>query len=506
MDQRLTEYESYEDNRDFGLKLCRYNDLRVQAEPYILKALSLDPPKKDLQPLLVNLLTIKLLRGDYDGAIETAETLHKQSLEFEWLRAEAYSHAGDFDAASEIMGPIGQQVVERARNRAKKRNEPISTFLFPASETASRFGELALRLDMFVKACRLGLTGIEKGIFAVDPAIISNESLLSYWAEQADDCLHIIRDKKEAYLYNVAYRKMHQNLDWYTFPDGKTLHRYLSIHNIQQAWEDQQRPPVLSLSQQHRREGWQRLQKLGMRDGDWFVALHVRETKQKDQKVPSNISLHRNSPIEDYVPLIEAVTDRGGWVVRLGGPDMTPLPDIEHVIDYALIGDEIRSDWMDLFLISQCRFLVGSPSGPFNVAIVFGVPVVGVNWFPFTAWPHSRQDLFIHARLRCQDNNKLMSIAEMTAPPITISQHPVFYENHRLDIIKNDPDDIANVAIEMLDRLEGRFIEDDADEQRQRRYKQMAQCDGVGFQSRVGRDFLRRHPHLIEDPHETEML
>ena len=62
--------------------------------------------------------------------------------------------------------------------------------------------------------------------------------------------------------------------------------------------------------------------------------------------------------IGTYLPAIKTVVAHGGWVFRMGNPTMKPLPAMEHVIDYAY--SDVRSDWMDVFLCSQCRFMIGT--------------------------------------------------------------------------------------------------------------------------------------------------
>jgi putative glycosyltransferase (TIGR04372 family) len=63
----------------------------------------------------------------------------------------------------------------------------------------------------------------------------------------------------------------------------------------------------------------------------------------------------------DYIKAIKAVTKAGGWVFRMGDPSMTPLPKMPQVIDYA--HNEIRCDWMDIFLGATFKFLIGTGSG-----------------------------------------------------------------------------------------------------------------------------------------------
>ena len=56
---------------------------------------------------------------------------------------------------------------------------------------------------------------------------------------------------------------------------------------------------------------------------------------------------------------MEEISQRGGWVIRLGGEAMLPVPDMNRVIDYPFSGlklDEMGfSSWQMLRLLRDKR-------------------------------------------------------------------------------------------------------------------------------------------------------
>ena len=52
----------------------------------------------------------------------------------------------------------------------------------------------------------------------------------------------------------------------------------------------------------------------------------------------------------------------GGWVIRIGDSNLSPLPALANFFDYCR--SEMRADWMDIFLLANCRFMLGTNSGP----------------------------------------------------------------------------------------------------------------------------------------------
>ena len=88
---------------------------------------------------------------------------------------------------------------------------------------------------------------------------------------------------------------------------------------------------------------------------------------------------YRNATIGNYVKAFERITERGGWVSRMGDATMTKLPEMERVIDYAFT--KYKSDLMDLFLIKKCRFFIGCQSGILDIASLFQKPTLIINMY-----------------------------------------------------------------------------------------------------------------------------
>ncbi len=134
----------------------------------------------------------------------------------------------------------------------------------------------------------------------------------------------------------------------------------------------------------------------------WFVCIHVREGGYSEDF--ENI---RNADINNYIEAIQYITNRGGWVFRMGDPSMKRLPPMEHVIDYA--NSRNRNALMDSFLIANCKYFVGTSSGILDTAILFNKPILltnAVHWL--MQLPQKRSDLIIFKHVHNkQDGRKL---------------------------------------------------------------------------------------------------
>lgn len=211
----------------------------------------------------------------------------------------------------------------------------------------------------------------------------------------------------------------------------------------------------------------------------------------------------RNADPLTYASAVEAIVARGGWVVRMGDPMLTStkLPPMDHVVDYA--HSDAKSDWMDVFLWADCRFLIGSCSGPAQIPGTFGVPVVQTNWCPVAPRYWNARDLQIPKLYWSDKESRLLTFAESIAPPLGFAQLPHHFADAGVRVIDNTPEELREVVVEMLDRVEGRAIYTREDDDLQGRFDRLEppvryRIPGGG--ARRGRDFLRRYAALFDEP------
>jgi putative glycosyltransferase (TIGR04372 family) len=191
----------------------------------------------------------------------------------------------------------------------------------------------------------------------------------------------------------------------------------------------------------------------------WFVCLHVRD----QGFFGTDSQNYRNSSISNYIPAIRYITERGGYVVRMGDSNVTALPPLDHVIDYAL--SKYRSELMDIYLISQCRFFIGSDSGVYDIALLFQKPICSVNTTEFAAafacLPHH---VFLPKHLYSIEKRRILSLSEM----ITSDLYPfAFNDLSKYIFIENTPEEILETTKEYLLFVETNKFSSSAEKQEQ---------------------------------------
>ena len=446
------------------------------------KAVSLRP---DLSLAHVLLSELLIANNRFDEAYAAWEKVFH--LEPDWTEVHsriqnAFYYCGQTWAARNIM----QKGLDDRNNFA--RNHQLDRLgIRILTEFPSAIGHIAV-LDSYVKMDMLGWRSPDQPVLLVNPRL-SNPCYLDYWRQYLPT---IITDPEAIKLISPVARYLEDRI--FTVMDSSCQQAvgedYIGAalqSLIQERWETENRSPLLVLRDSDDERGRQRLEQLGVPVDSWFISLHVREGKTVSRGA-------RDADITAYYKAIESVTTRGGWVIRMGDPSMTPLPSIPKVIDYA--HSQLRVDWMDIFLWARCRFFIGTQSGPAWVPPTFGVPCVATNWtFLCRRW--FGQDLFIPKLLWSEKENRYLTFAESLTSSVGVAESLDYFNSQGIRITDNTPEEINDVVIEMMDRLDGKLFYDDNDIQLQERFDRMWIQNSYKATGRIGRDFLKKWHHLL---------
>jgi len=274
---------------------------------------------------------------------------------------------------------------------------------------------------------------------------------------------------------------------------GPETYFWQAYAEISREWEQAGGGALLELSKHEIQRGQQTLIAMGIPRGAWYVCLHVRSEGFKPMHEGLQHTL--NADIKTYDLAIDAIVKRGGWVVRMGDPSMPKLPATKGVVDYA--HSRHKTDWMDIFLCGTCRFYVGTSSGLAYVPNLFAVPGVFTNWFPTGTRPLNSSDIFIPKLHWYDEQNDFVPFAESLAPPLGhIHANPTL-RTLRVSLKDNTREDLRDVVVEMLDRLEDKAAYTAEDKHLQARFDAVAANSRSFGNARVGRDFIRKYGRLL---------
>ena len=346
-------------------------------------------------------------------------------------------------------------------------------------------------LDTHVKARLLGLHPNNRIFLFLRPTdIVLNPVMLKYWRKY----ITIIEDEFTIRTLMPFKKYLQEDFGYTAIIKGSPVYIEHAKYIVQKEWEKQGRKSLFELTSEDKDFGWEQLSKIGIPKNSWFVSLHVRDAgfKLGSHLAKDEFDAYRNADIDNYKLAIQTIINSGGIVIRVGDPNMKNISPIEGMFDYA--HSDVRSNRMDIFLFSQCRFFIGVSSGPILNPILFGVPAIMTNFMPISGRPHASNCLFIPKHLWLKKENRYANYPEILSSDLGRIYTPHGYEEKNVDVIENSPEEINEVVIEMLDRLEGRFTYSKEDDERQEKLRELyRKYSGYGDLGRIGNKFIKKY-------------
>ncbi len=416
---------------------------------------------------------LELLIDDYSKSFSKSDFDKSLKIKKLVLESQELYMSGEFELArqtissAEILGPENPDIFEayaglarweeghysnrQLSNRIRGRELLINQHKVPYCFTSNLrildkgwsmfIGHIAL-LDFYVKAINLGLLSPEKRILVTSEQFIVNRAYLEYFVDYIDT--YILNDS-QYWNYENCFKAFSEHIAVWELKQGFSC-LYKCVDLVQEQWRQHQLPPLIKIKEEHREKGLATLRKLSIPEDAWFVSVHVRgQGRGFNENDPQD---GRNCNISSYIPAIEAITEAGGYVFRMGHKGMLPLPDLPRVIDYA--NSPYKSDWMDVFLWSCSRFFIGTTSGPTNVPHSFGVPILYTNVVALGyADPGYYKSLMMPKLWRSISKNRLLTFSEIFQSPAGWCERRKFDPD--LVMVENTSDEIKAGVMEMLD-------------------------------------------------------
>ena len=411
-------------------------------------------------------------------SLEVAEFIYRIAGALHWLGEHV---------KSESFIARGQAIRERIASRHPLYDKGIR-FFQTRTGIRTQFGHLAIEPDAFVRGGRLGWRPPHRAMLLMPDGKSPNGAFLRAWRKE----FCVVTEPELCRRLEPLSKLLEYDTFWLNIPHIGVRYGHTGIMASVREWEKRKLPPVMTLDPRHKSKGWKILEERGVPKDTWFALAHVRYAQpQVTDKLPI-----RNANLETYLDAFKEIVQRGGVVIRIGGPEMPKLPPIDGVFDFA--HGERCPDWFDLFVNGECRFFLGSASGPSSLAATFARPLIMSN-APANAFPVSANDIFLPKLLREKKTGRLLTFRETFVAKFQFLFNGSVYEEYGVEHVDNEADDILNAVREMCDRLEGKTHLSEDDLYLQSRFDAMASAlEGMPITCGVSPAFARKHRALIE--------
>jgi len=232
-----------------------------------------------------------------------------------------------------------------------------------------------------------------------------------------------------------------------------------------------------------------------------YVCVSARDSAYKnsiDTNTDWSYHNYNNVDIETYIPALELLVDNAYEVLRMGAKVSKKLSvENNRIFDYATNG--MRTDFLDIYLLANCQFMISNGSGIDSVPQIFRKPLLYVNCIPLEYIQPSfacDRHVCLFKKLWMKDKKRFMSINEIMGSKVSRFLRTDEYKKANLEIIDNTAQEIKSACFEMIERLEGRWLETEDDVLLQKRFWSNFKPNNI-YLAHIGRDFLRENMDLL---------
>ena len=351
----------------------------------------------------------------------------------------------------------------------------------------SRIGHLALNTDLFLRRLQLKRREKERIFYLGVSGKPANQQLLIMFKRK----LPIIQNHHVNRMLNIPPL----NKSPFYEPLPCMTNEYYEFNNTE---------PNLYFTASEEKKGKKLLKKMGIDDNSWFICFHSRDSAYLDKEHSSldkekwRYHDFRDSDINNYLKAAEYITSQGGYAIRIGKVVNKKLPDLNNpqIIDYAT---KYRTDFGDIYLHAKCKFSLGDSAGIWSLPTIFNVPVADVNFIHFHT-PLRKGDLFILKKIWSIKEERFLTFREILDSEVARYVTSAQYKKAGLKVVENTAEEILDLAIEMNERLDGKFETTEEDEELQENFHSLLKphhwC--YGTPTRIGAKFLRENRELLE--------
>jgi len=315
-----------------------------------------------------------------------------------------------------------------------------------------------------------------------------------------DANLHIRRMYNQIVDIYGEEKRIRRRVIWWASRVGFD-HKFLKEDKSDEMWSTNMR--IHKFTDIENNEGTKFLSDLEINEAQEFICYAVRTESYYLKLAKSGVSVKprsvRNPSEELYLDAITRLCDSVVPIFRMGKDIENALDSKKYptVIDYAT---RQRSDLLDVFLLSRCKYLLVGNTGLFWISAIFGKSTLHCDLYDIRHQVLTH-DLMIFQKVWLTSENRLATVSEMLKMKSEYSD-----ERHQarlgVELVKNTADEIYAACQEMNSRIDGNWETTPEDEDLQQRYLDLV----IKFSDqptwrgggRVGTQFLRDNQDLLK--------
>ena len=312
--------------------------------------------------------------------------------------------------------------------------------------TSYRIGNLAVGPEILCKT-----KNSKKRTYLIFEKPISNIFLYTLYKKKLKD-FNIICLKDNIFIKAINKANL-------LFSKNEIIKRYKIDRSKFYIFDNKQK--FLNLQKKDINYGYESIKKINLQKKDKWICIHNRDSEYlKSIDKSKNWSYHnyRDYSINSMVPSIKYFISKGYKIVRIGKNSNEKIL-YRHASIIDLPFNKIRTDFIEIFLVANCEFFIGTSSGAFKLARIFRKPVFLINVCPFESlfvekwnYPAIFKRLF-HTKLR-----NYVKISNIIKQKLAFINDTRVLRKKKLEFRSNTPSEILNFSKEILEFLKNEFF------------------------------------------------
>ena len=255
--------------------------------------------------------------------------------------------------------------------------------------------------------------------------------------------------------------------------------------------------PIVSLTPAEIEAGDKFLELIGVGKNQPIVCYATRSSSYYEKLSASGVQIKpqnvRNPDESIYFEVAKCLCEQGMFVIRMGKNLDTKVPDSyqKYILDYA---SEFRTDFLDVFLLHKCIFLINGSTGIGLMRAIFDLPTIYSDFYR----NHNnffKGDLASFQKVYYVNKNRFATTSEMVSMKDQYSDER-HQERLGVRLVKNTVEEILAACDEMIARLSGTWVTTDQDDVLQKKYWELS-CTSEHHGGRIGAQFLRDNQDLL---------
>tara|TARA_Y100001970_G_scaffold293457_1_gene440363 strand:- start:58 stop:1218 length:1161 start_codon:yes stop_codon:yes gene_type:complete len=229
-----------------------------------------------------------------------------------------------------------------------------------------------------------------------------------------------------------------------------------------------------------------------------YVCFNSRDSNYLSVTKPNiNFEYHnyRDTEIKTFINSINYLSEHNIKTIRMGKYVKEKLSiSNKNFIEYS--DSRYQTDFNDIYLLSNCKFLISSDCGITIVPEVFRVPIIYTNWTLLWRIPKwARNSIIIFKKLYSNNLKRFLNFEEML---LTDYSNFEIIKSKNLQWIDNSSEEIMEAVKEMNMRLSNQWISNDKDLVLQNKFwKIFKKHDIKSPDLYIGSNFLRNNENLL---------